>query len=1012
MTGRPIVAFLYSFVFFLFIVQSGNGQVTLSASKRNLGIEKAQSLFEAGQFELAKLEIEGLLKIPPINGILSDREVENLQYLQVVCGLSLGNYSAAQEAILFLKKAETKSLSAKLAYYLGNYFFELSRFDEALTYLELTDALFLTNDQSEQVQFEKGVSYFSQRKFDNASPYLKSLYQIKNSKYHDDIAYYLGFISFAEKKYKDALPMFLSIADVEKYKNVIPFYLSFIEHELGNTNQSIQYGEAYLRGGDKIHQTEMLQLLGSMYFNTGNETKAVGLYEQLLGKGIVLTNVQKFELGTGYFQQANYTKAVQQLSPLSTQTDSIGLNAMYVLAQSYLGLGQKANARSSFSYCISGKIAEPKRELSIFYFAKLSFELGFEDQGLNGISGFVSTYPGSKFLQEANGILFAHYAKTNNFKKAIAFIKTNAISDFSDPSVLARVYFGRGMELINDLDYTQADAMMADAAMVKDRIYNGPALFWRGEIAYRNEKYDAAIGFFTSYLNASARPLGEANTSNALYSLGYAYFEKEEYKKAQTYFEKLRTGSPDISSVLRRETMLLSADCSFMLKETGKAKSIYNAVYQEGGNGADYALFQLSLIEGIKSPEGKIKLLKEAENKFPASDYRALIFMELADTYLSEEKYESAIPYLKRIPQLVNKDDDMIPDALLKLGIAYYNLDQSENAIDKFRELISEYPSTHQSAEALESAKTLYVEQGKINEYESFLQSSGKSLSAIQKDSLRYQYVQSSVSSADIPLARRSMGQYLSEFPNGLFAVEVEHLQAELYLDEKDWVNAAKSFANLAERGASRYQEKALRQAARLYFFEVKDYEKAANLFQQLTSSSSKSEITLEALRGEVRSRYYLKQWMAGIRAAEQLLSNSKANPDDISFAAIILGYFSQMNKEYEKSSASFERVVNGNQSGLATEARYQLAWNKVEQGDLIEGEQLSSKAIESSGSNEYWITKSYILLGRIFLQQKDYFNAKATLKSVIENCTIPDLKAEAERLLESAVSAEKNDNK
>jgi len=89
MTGRPIVAFLYSFVFFLFIVQSGNGQVTLSASKRNLGIEKAQSLFEAGQFELAKLEIEGLLKIPPINGILSDREVENLQYLQVVCGLSL-----------------------------------------------------------------------------------------------------------------------------------------------------------------------------------------------------------------------------------------------------------------------------------------------------------------------------------------------------------------------------------------------------------------------------------------------------------------------------------------------------------------------------------------------------------------------------------------------------------------------------------------------------------------------------------------------------------------------------------------------------------------------------------------------------------------------------------------------------------------------------------------------------------------------------------------------------------
>jgi hypothetical protein len=62
MTGRPIVGFLYSFIFLLFIVQSGNGQVTLSVSKRNLGIEKAQNLFEAGQYDLAKLEIEGLLK--------------------------------------------------------------------------------------------------------------------------------------------------------------------------------------------------------------------------------------------------------------------------------------------------------------------------------------------------------------------------------------------------------------------------------------------------------------------------------------------------------------------------------------------------------------------------------------------------------------------------------------------------------------------------------------------------------------------------------------------------------------------------------------------------------------------------------------------------------------------------------------------------------------------------------------------------------------------------------------
>jgi TolA-binding protein len=349
---------------------------------------------------------------------------------------------------------------------------------------------------------------------------------------------------------------------------------------------------------------------------------------------------------------------------------------------------------------------------------------------------------------------------------------------------------------------------------------------------------------------------------------------------------------------------------------------------------------------------------------------------------------------------------------MLKLGIAHYNLDQTQLAVEKFRELISTYPSTQQSAEALESAKTLFVEKGNIEGYESFLKNSGKSLNSLQKDSLRYQVVQTAVSSADLPLAKQSMNQYLAEFPSGLFAIEVQHILAELYVDEKDWGNAARTYANLAERGASRYQEKSLRQAAKLYFFELKDYEKAANLFQQLTGSTLKPDVMLEALRGEVRSRYYLKQWMAGGRAAEQILSNDKANQDDVSFAEIILGYFAQSNKEFSKSSSHFQHVVEGNQSALAAEARYQLAVNAVEQGNLTEAENLATKAIDLSGSNEYWITKAYILLGKIFFQQKDFFNAKATLKSVIENSTIQEFKLEAEQLLLTVESAEKTESK
>ena len=67
---------------------------------------------------------------------------------------------------------------------------------------------------------------------------------------------------------------------------------------------------------------------------------------------------------------------------------------------------------------------------------------------------------------------------------------------------------------------------------------------------------------------------------------------------------------------------------------------------------------------------------------------------------------------------------------------------------------------------------------------------------------------------------------------------------------------------------------------------------------------------------------------------------------------------------------------------------------------------------IRETGSYDNWVTKSYILLGDIFMQQKDYFNAKATYESVAKNSTIPELKAEAQQKLDRATAEEKANSK
>ena len=52
---------------------------------------------------------------------------------------------------------------------------------------------------------------------------------------------------------------------------------------------------------------------------------------------------------------------------------------------------------------------------------------------------------------------------------------------------------------------------------------------------------------------------------------------------------------------------------------------------------------------------------------------------------------------------------------------------------------------------------------------------------------------------------------------------------------------------------------------------------------------------------------------------------------------------------------------------------------------------------ISKENPSDYWESRCYIFLGNLFFKQKDFFNAKATLESVIENCKIKELVTIAE---------------
>ena len=96
----------------------------------------------------------------------------------------------------------------------------------------------------------------------------------------------------------------------------------------------------------------------------------------------------------------------------------------------------------------------------------------------------------------------------------------------------------------------------------------------------------------------------------------------------------------------------------------------------------------------------------------------------------------------------------------------------------------------------------------------------------------------------------------------------------------------------------------------------------------------------------------------------------------------------------------------------MAAEARYEIANCWFALNKLSDAEKAAFEVINKSGSYDYWVTKSYILLGDIYFKQKDYFNAKATFQSIVDNSINSEFKTEAQSKLTRVTDEESKSSK
>ncbi len=134
------------------------------------------------------------------------------------------------------------------------------------------------------------------------------------------------------------------------------------------------------------------------------------------------------------------------------------------------------------------------------------------------------------------------------------------------------------------------------------------------------------------------------------------------------------------------------------------------------------------------------------------------------------------------------------PRALLRSGLANYNLGNNGEALSKYNELLKQYPNSVEAQEALDNAKSIYVEEGRTSEYVSFAKGMGISITASQEDQLAYQEAEVQFNNGNFSGAQQKFEDYLKKFPEGKYALEANFYKSEMYASQKNWAKAAAGY--------------------------------------------------------------------------------------------------------------------------------------------------------------------------------------------------------------------------
>jgi len=951
--------------------------------------QKGLTLYNNQQYRAAQT-IFGQVKKTVKDDVLQS----DCAYYIANCAIRLNQQNADQLIENFVKEYPTSTKRNTAFVDVADYYFENSRYAYAKKWYNKVDENALGRKELEKFYFNNGYTAFSTKKYKDAKKYLN---KVENSaEYGSQAKYYIGFMAYEGDDYDRANDYFEQVSDQERYKEKLSYYQADLNFKLGKFDNAIELAKERLESSDAEEVSELSKIIGESYFNLQKYDEAISYLKNYKGKNGKWNNTDFYQLGYAYYKQKDYEKAISEFNKIVGGDNTIAQNAYYHLGESYINLNKKQEALNAFRNASQMDFDLKIQEDAWLNYAKISYEIGNPYQSAPQVlASYLEKYPDTNYKEEIETLLIDSYITSKNYKEALKLLEGK--KRFENKVAYQKVAFYRGLELYNEGDYQEAESLF-DASLKEsqDRNYTSRATFWKAEADYNLTNYnDALIGFkqFHQQFGAASTPEYE----NLDYNLAYTYFKLKNYERATQYFNQFISNKSE-DKVRLNDAYLRLGDGYFVLSQYQSAISAYQNAMGINKIDSDYPAFQKAISVGyIGDSSKKIQELERYILDYPKSKLRDDALYELGNSYVKKNLVNKA---MKAYDQLSSeyKMSSLVPKALLRQGLVYYNGSENERALTKLKKVAGDYPGTPEAVQAVSTARLIYIDLGRVDDYAKWVkQLDYVEVTDVDLDNTTYESAEKQYLDNNTDKAIKQFNGYLNQFPNGIHALQAHFYVAQLYFKKGLLENASPHYKYVADASQSEFTEEALLRLSQFYL-ENKSWNKAIPVLQRLEQEASFPQYTVFAQSNLMKANYQLKNYDNAVSYAEKVLGSSKINNKIKSDAYIIIARSAIKMGNETKAKSAYANVEGIAIGETAAEALYYNAYFKNKAGAHEASNNAVQKLAKDFSGYKYYSAKGLVLMAKNYDALNDAFQATYILESVIQNFPeFEDVVSEAE---------------